>query len=271
MKPVAESPVPALVLDQVPPWVRALVAQAAALVIVALVAKSSVALGGAPVGPIPLCAAQALLAAAIAWALRLAPWWVAIQLGFAPTVVLATAAHLPPGVFLVAFLVLAGLYWSTYRTQVPLYPSSPAVWEAVGRLLPGQRPIRLVDVGSGMGGLVLHLAAARTDSVVLGVELAPLPWLASVVRARLRRSSACFRRIDYRRLDLGDYDVVFAFLSPAAMPALWRKAQREMAPGSLFLSLAFPVPGARPDIAVDVPGLRGGTLCGWRMRSMEER
>ena len=270
MKPVAESPVPALVLDQVPPWVRALVAQAAALAIVVLIAKSAVAFGGVAVGPMPLCAAQALLAASIGWALRLAPWWAAIQLGFAPTVVLATAAHLPPGLFLVAFLVFAGLYWSTYRTQVPLYPSSPAVWEAVGRLLPRQQPIRFVDVGSGMGGLVLNLAATRADSIVLGVELAPLPWLASVLRVRWSRSAARFRRIDYRRLNLGDYDVVFAFLSPAAMPALWRKAQQEMMPGSLFLSLAFPVPDARPDIAVDVPGLRGGTLRGWRMRSTAE-
>ena len=181
MKPVAESPVPALVLEQVPPWVRALVAQTAALAIVVVIAKSTALLGAAAVGPLPLCIAQALLAASIGWALRLAPWWVAIQLGFAPTVVLATAAHLPPGLFLAAFLVLAGLYWSTYRTQVPLYPSSPAVWEAVGRLLPRQQPLRIVDLGSGMGGLVLHLAAARSDSVVLGVELAPVPWLASAL------------------------------------------------------------------------------------------
>jgi hypothetical protein len=34
---------------------------------------------------------------------------------------------------------------------------------------------------------------------------------------------------------------VFAFLSPAAMPGLWQQAQAQMRPGSLFVSLAFPV------------------------------
>jgi hypothetical protein len=37
---------------------------------------------------------------------------------------------------------------------------------------------------------------------------------------------------------------VFAYLSPAAMPALWRKAQREMRPGSLLVSYEFEIPAA---------------------------
>lgn len=268
MKQRADVPVaaPTLMLDRLAPWVRALTAQLAAAACVLLVAKAAATIGDTTIALAVLGAAQAIFAAAIGQALRLAPWWIPIQLGFTPIVLLATAARLPPGACLAAFLVLAGLYWSTYRTQVPLYPSSAAVWDAVVRLLP-RGAIRFVDVGSGLGGLALHLAEARADSAVLGVELAPLPWLASIARARWRRSAARFRRIDYGKLDLGDFDVVFAFLSPAAMPALWSKARAEMPPGSLFLSLEFPVPDAAPDLAVEVPGWRGGRLCGWRMPS----
>jgi len=270
VKPVAGPPVAAPSLDRVSPWLRALVAQAVALAAVIAIAGSMAAVAGIHLGLAPLCVAHALLAAAIGMGLRLASWWIGIELAFGPSVVVASTAHLPSELFLVAFLVLAGLYWSTYRTQVPLYPSSPAVWDEVARLLPHGRAIRIVDVGSGVGGLVLHLASVRPESEVLGVELAPLPWLASVVRARLGRSTARFRRIDYESLDLGRFDVVFAFLSPAAMPDLWRKVRQEMAPGSLFLSLAFPVPDAVPDLSIAVPGLRGGTLCGWRLRPRVE-
>ena len=46
----------------------------------------------------------------------------------------------------------------------------------------------IVDIGSGLGGLVLDLARApprlRRSS---GIELAPLPWLASRLRAQLAR------------------------------------------------------------------------------------
>lgn len=38
--------------------------------------------------------------------------------------------------------------------------------------------------------------------------------------------------------------MVFAYLSPAAMPALWSKAQREMRAGSFLASYEFEIPEA---------------------------
>ncbi|GAC1436513.1 MAG: hypothetical protein NVSMB6_32690 [Burkholderiaceae bacterium] len=57
--------------------------------------------------------------------------------------------------------------------------------------------------------------------------------------------------------------MVFAYLSPAAMPALWLKAQREMQPGALLLSYEFPVDGRLPDLTV-LPHPQGPPLYGWR-------
>jgi hypothetical protein len=74
-----------------------------------------------------------------------------------------------------------------------------------------------------------------------------LPWLASALRARATRSRARFLRGDYDELDFGDYDVIFAYLSPAAMGALWRKAEAEMRSGSVLLSYEFTVPEREPD------------------------
>ena len=177
----------------------------------------------------------------------LAPWWRAI-LGLFPLALLgAGALHLPPVVFLLAFLVLLGWYWPTLRTQVPFYPSAPAVWHEVLQLLPAGRPLRLIDIGSGLGGLVLDLARRRPDSDFGGIELAPLPWLVSVLRARLSGSRARFVRGDYARLDFGAYDVVFAYLSPAAMTALWCKAGAEMRPGSMLISHEFGIAAQAPD------------------------
>jgi hypothetical protein len=41
------------------------------------------------------------------------------------------------------------------------------------------------------------------------------------------------------------HNVVYAFLSPAPMAALWEKVRQEMPPGSLFISNSFAVPGSR--------------------------
>ena len=200
---------------------------------------------GCPVSLLQAACLQGLFAALLAW--RLAPWWRAI-LGLFPLALLgASALHLPPAVFLLAFLFLLGWYWSTFRTQVPFFPSGPAVWDEVAQLLPAGRALRLIDIGSGLGGLVLELARRRPESHLCGIELAPLPWLFSVLRARLAGSAARFVRGDYERVDFGAYDVVFAYLSPAAMTALWHKAAREMRPGAMLISHEFKIAGKAPD------------------------
>lgn len=185
---------------------------------------------------------QGLLAAAISLKVGLARWWLPIQLLFPVALLAGLALHMPPWLAAAAFIVLLGWYWSTYRTQVPYYPSNPAVWRAVLAELPQGRALRVIDIGSGLGGFTLHLAAARPESEVTGIELAPLPWLVSRLRAAMSGSSARFLRGDYEQLNFADYDLVFAYLSPAAMPALWRKAQREMRPGSLLASYEFQIP-----------------------------
>ncbi|HCY62934.1 MAG TPA: SAM-dependent methyltransferase [Oxalobacteraceae bacterium] len=215
--------------------------------------------------PHPLVAAllQGGIAASLSAWRRLAIWWLPIQLLFPSALVVALDLRLPPSLFLGLFLFFLLLYWSSFRTQVPYYPSTRPVWRAVVGLLPA-RPLRCIDIGSGFGGLVLELAALRPDSRVEGIELAPLPWLASSVRARCTRSRARFRRGDYLDLDFAGYDVVFAYLSPAAMPVLWEKAHSEMRPGALLLSYEFLMSGRAPDIALQ-PRHGGAVLYGWRM------
>ena len=194
---------------------------------------------------------QGAWAALLSWRAGLASWWRAIQLLFPPALLLARGAAdalgLPPVAFLAVFLFLLLLYWSTFRTQVPYYPSGRRAWDAVAAQLPAGRPLRVIDIGSGLGGLVLDLAHRRPDCEVSGVELAPLPWLASWLRARAARSQANFLHGDYEALNFGNYDVVFAYLSPAAMSGLWAKAKAEMKPGSVLISYEFPIAGREPD------------------------
>ena len=204
---------------------------------------------------------QGALACALSWWRKLAPWWLAIQLLFPLALLAGIGLHLPPWLFLAGFVALLLVYWSTFRTQVPYYPSGKRAWDAVAGLLPPDRPVYVIDIGSGLGGLVLDLARRRPESTFAGIELAPLPWLVSWLRARVARNVR-FVRGDYEQLDLGDYDVVFAYLSPAAMGALWRKASAEMRPGALLLSYEFGISAKPPDLTI-VPTGRGPSLYGW--------
>lgn len=243
------------------PAVQALLLQCAAFPIT-LSAVYLLARAGVPLSLAGVALVQGAAASLLAWWRKLAPWWLAIELLFPLALLQAQTLAISPLLYLAAFLFLLALYWSTFRTQVPYYPSGRRVWDEVARLLPPGRDLRVIDIGSGLGGLVLELAARRPASRIEGIELAPLPWLVSRVRARLAGSGAHFLRGDYEQLDFAHYDAVFAYLSPAAMSALWRKAACEMRPGTILLSYEFLITEKQPDISI-VPTGRGPSLYVW--------
>ena len=246
------------------PSIRAFLAQATAFAFVLMLAFVLPGLTGLQLSIALAALLQGATAAVLTRVLRLAPWWLPIQFVFPLALVALSAVQLPSTIYLIAFLVLLVLYWSTFRTQVPFYPSTAATWHAVAALLPKGRQLRIIDVGSGFGGLAMYLAKQRPESEIIGIELAPLPWLCSVLRGRLSGSAGQFVRGDYDAVDFGDFDVVFAYLSPAAMPSLWHKANAEMRKGALLLSYEFDIPGVEPDVVTEPSGA-GPRLYGWRI------
>jgi hypothetical protein len=249
---------------RLPPAVVALVIQGVAFAAALGTWHSASALAFA-IGLTALSIAQGLLAAGLSRICRQAPWWHVMHLVFPFAIVASRGVHLhlPAAVFLAAFLLLAGVFRTAHRSQVPYYPSGAAARREVLGVMPSGR-LRFIDIGSGTGGLAMHLALQRPESDFSGIELAPLPWMASVLRNRIKSSRVNFVRGDYRALDLSGYDVVFAYLSPVAMPALWQKAKSEMRNGALLLSYEFAIPGVSPDFAC-APDSRGRRLFGWRM------
>ncbi len=254
--------------SRLPPIVPALLLQAVAAVCTLL---ALLALRAAGIG-VPLWLATlfcGVLATGLTRLAGLEGWWQIIQLLLTPGAVLLLRSTLPAWIYLALFVALLLVYWSTFRTRVPLYLSGPRVWQAVRDLLPpaqADRRLRVIDLGSGLGGLLMSLASQRDDAEFVGVELAPLPALVSKLRIALRRQRNC--RVQwgsYWPADLAHYDVVFAFLSPVPMGALWEKARREMRGGTLFISSSFEVPGQTATRMVEVDDARGTKLHVWTM------
>ena len=231
-----------------PPALKALLAQLAGWAVVFVAARSGVL----PAGIWPLVAVQAVAATGTAIALKSAPWWRWIHLGFTPLVAGAVLLQIAPGWYLAAFVAFALFYWSSFRTQVPLFLSNRHTAETVADLLPRGHPTMLLDLGSGTGSLLRPLARLRPDCRCEGMESAPAPYALSLWLSR-RQPNISLARGDFWQISWSDYDLVYAFLSPVPMPRLWEKVQKEMPPGSLFISNSFPVPGVTPDRVIEVP------------------
>lgn len=178
-------------------------------------------------------------------------WWRVMHALFLPLGWVVSQLAIDPGWFLLAFIVLLLVYRGAITEQVPLYLTNGPTVDAIEQLI-GDRPqVRFLDLGAGIGSTLFPLAQRRPDGRFCGVENAPLTWLAGRLRS-LIRSGVDWRWGDLWRIDLGQFDVVYAFLSPAPMAALWQKAGQEMKPGSLLVSNSFPVPDVPPSTTVTV-------------------
>lgn len=252
-------------LSRLPPSITALFLQLCAFAL-ALLSLRFAELNAEPFIFALICG---LLAAALSYVARLARWWLLIQLLFAPSLVLMLKLNIPSSVFLAAFLIMLLVYWTTFRSQVPLYLSSKRVWQTLEELLPPlqtDKKFTFMDIGSGMGGVLTHLSTVRPDGRYYGVEIAPLPYLFSWLRIKLGRYSDC--HVTWGSLwdcDFAQYDVVFAYLSPVPMEKLWLKVKQEMRPGTLFISNTFAVPEHPPQYAITLDDMHHSTLNIWHM------
>lgn len=207
---------------------------------------------------------QSAFAAVFSFLLRMDWWWCAIQFLFPILVVVFAFSKIPSHYYLAAFIVFALVYWSSFRTRVPYYPSKSSLLPAILDLLRTGESLKFIDVGSGLGGLPIKLSLANKKNHFFGVEIAPLPWLVSFLRSKYCKSNAYFFFGNYEKLHFGEYDVVFAYLSPAAMPALWEKAKCEMRTGTILLSYEFIIPNVKPDLCINMSS-NDPTLYLWRI------
>lgn len=186
---------------------------------------------------------------------RQAWWWRAIHALFAPLVWQTAELAIDPGWFLLAFILLLLIYRGALGSQIPLYFSNTTTANALAELLEKQHDKRFLDLGAGIGSVLRPLSKAQPQASLTGVENAPGPWLLGYLRIIGLRNCE-WRWGDLRRIDLADYGVVYAFLSPAPMSELWAKVQREMHPGGLFVSNSFAVPGVEPSEVIELDDSR---------------
>jgi SAM-dependent methyltransferase len=206
----------------------------------------------------------ALAAVLLSYWLGLPKWWCWINAVFPILVGIFQTFNWSSSIFLVGFLMLALFYWSNFLTRVPYYPSTEVVWSEIADLLPSDQAANVLEIGSGFGGFCLFIKKHKPDSTVVGVELSPIIWLYSHIRQIILKIDCQFLRQDYRRMNFAKQDLIFAFLSPAAMPALYLQAQKQMKSGAILASYCFEIPCAQNESVEEIEISYGKTLYVWR-------
>jgi len=159
---------------------------------------------------------------------------------------------IPSWVFLMLAITPVLIYAPAFWTRVPYYPTSSATYALLLAQLPQEKQLHFIDLGCGFGDLIFFLAKHRPEIHFTGVEIGILPYLIASCRKFLgNRKNVSIRLRSIWILNLNEYDMVYAFLSPAPMPRLWEKVSVEMRPDCVFITNSFVVPApANEEIAV---------------------
>ncbi|GHD60211.1 class I SAM-dependent methyltransferase [Jeongeupia chitinilytica] len=197
-------------------------------------------------------------------ALHFRRWWMALLNAVMPPVgLLALSGNIPSWFWLVAAILTWAIGAGAFRSRVPLYLSNRGALRQLEPLIP--QGAHVIDLGAGTGTVLAWLARRRPDLRLTGVELAWLPWCAGWLR--LRKRGVNWHRADAFAIDLAAYDVVYAYLSPAPMAALWNKARAEMASSAILISNSFEIDGVPPHARHPVGDWKQSELLVWHPNS----
>lgn len=154
-----------------------------------------------------------------------------------------TGLLLAPPLIYISYLIY-GFYSAAPFVPTPAKRVSDML--ALARIQAGER---VFDIGSGDGRLVFAAAARGADAV--GIEINPILYGWSVLKAKLRglprvkagRPRALFRRENFWQTNLAPADVLTVYCLPGKMDRLREKIKQEMRPGARVVVYEFPFPG----------------------------
>lgn len=208
---------------------------------------------------------HSFLSFSISLLLKFEWWWSVIAFIFPICVALGLYMQISSALSLAIFLFLFLIFGTTFTTRVPYFPSDSLLSERLLKIFSDKEKLRLLDAGSGFGGLLIDLSKKRPDWELTGVEISLFPWLFSFVKSKiLRRQNVKFQLGSYEYLNFEKFDVVFVYLSPVVMSEIWKKVQYEMVPGSIFMSYEFPVELEPPSFKIQVHE-KGAVLYVWEI------
>lgn len=208
---------------------------------------------------------QGGLAAGASFLFRQSYWWAIIQFIFPFVLWQSMSLDIPVWIYPIIIVFLLGIFWNVIVGRVPLYLTNTTTSDAIAKLIPKKEGVMFVDLGSGLASTLRALSKQRPDVQFHGYETAPGPYVLSRILVLLSgQKNIHIHFTSFWKIDLGQYDFVYCFLSPVPMAELYDKASEELSQGSLLVSNSFKVPNHKPARTVTVKDGRQTKLLIWR-------
>lgn len=131
--------------------------------------------------------------------------------------------------------------------KIPYYPSKQ---DAIRKLLEVYIPpsgTNILDLGSGDARVLIEIAKRYDDAILVGVEKNPLLIEASMRKiGRLGLKNIKLIHADMFKVDLDDYDVIYAYLTRDALNKLRPRLVNFIMEGKEIFTYDIAIPGVKP-------------------------
>jgi hypothetical protein len=148
-------------------------------------------------------------------------------------------------------LVVLSIVYKSWRNGISPMPSSSQARQVVANEVNQiAKTGTIIDIGSGFGTLVLHLAQHCSEWKIIGIENSPIPlWISRIVaRITSKLKGISLSSVKLMRGNLYSYnyegiDVIVCYLYPGAMKQLEGIFKHRLLPGTTIISICFAIPG----------------------------
>jgi hypothetical protein len=171
-------------------------------------------------------------------------WWHVFHHTIFPFAFYFMTFEFSPSSYFWVFLVLLLIFAGAIVSRVPLYFSGIKQIEVLTELIKPEHK-NFVDLGAGIGSVIIPIALQFPNLHIVAYEIAPLTYLVGRIRTR-NLANISWKLARFEFADLAESDIIYAFLSPEPMCKLWQKVREEQKLGSIFISNSFPVKDVEP-------------------------
>jgi len=149
-------------------------------------------------------------------------------------------------IFLFGILAILGylaFIMVSFRNTVPYVPTPRRIIKQMIKLAEIKPGERIVDLGSGTGRIIIPIAKKNKENLIIGIEKSF--FLRLITKLRLALHPLINNRIqivnrDFFNTDIASFDVIFCFLTPAALRLLTPKLKL-LKTNSRIISYMFPI------------------------------
>lgn len=145
------------------------------------------------------------------------------------------------GVSLLAVAMLVALLY----TRVPFVRTSKKTIDRILREIAIKKDDTVYDLGCGNARVLLEVEK-KTGAKAIGFELSPWAYILAKLNLLYHKTSVQVRYGDFYRENIADADIVFCFLINSVMPKVKQYLEKQLKPGTIVVSLAFPIKAWKP-------------------------